>query len=55
MQDHAEQIPTRQEQRDPGEKQPIYEPPTLTKVGDAVRLTMGSSSNDTADMARYYY
>lgn len=32
-----------------------YEPPTLTDLGDARALTLGSKQNDTADMnqARY--
>jgi hypothetical protein len=55
MQDHAVKTTDRQEQRDRAEEPPIYEPPTLLDVGNAVRLTMGSSSSDTADMARYYY
>ena len=37
--------------------QPVaYEPPTLTDLGDARELTLGSGANDTADLntARYY-
>lgn len=52
--DDRELMP-QEDARDDRIETPPYETPTLTHIGDAVRLALGSASNDTADMARYYY
>ena len=55
MKDPAEETTPRPGVRDAPAAPLTYEPPTITELGDAVRVTLGSSANDTADMARYYY